>query len=119
MEAGFARMNALIIIQTSQGLASYLLESVPETKTKGFVIGYDGRHNSLDFAKLTAAAFVSKGIKVWWFEDLVHTPLVPFAVNMFQAAGGVMVTASHVGCTFSSSGIPELIIFIVVESSSR
>lgn len=96
MEAGFARMNPLIIIQTSQGLAAHLLATVPSAKTKGFVIGYDARHHSADFAKLAAAAFVAKGIKVWWFEELVHTPLVPFAVDHFGAAGGVMVTASHV-----------------------
>jgi phosphoglucomutase len=95
MEAGFSRMNCLTIIQASQGLAAYLLKTVPDASRKGVVIGYDSRHNSVTFAKLTAAAMVAKGIKVWWYEALVHTPLVPFAVNDVGAAAGVMVTASH------------------------
>ena len=59
------------------------------------MIGYDGRHNSRHFAKRVAAIFVIKEVKVWWYEDVVHTPLVPFAVKHLRAAGGVMITASH------------------------
>lgn len=95
MEAGFSRMNSLTVIQASQGLAAYLLETVPNSRKKGVVIGRDARHNSKKFAKLTAAAFVAKGIKVWWYEVPTHTPLVPFGVNELGAAAGVMVTASH------------------------
>lgn len=48
MRAGFDSMNDLVIIQTSQGLAKYVLEVFPnETDRKcGVVIGFDGRHNS-------------------------------------------------------------------------
>jgi phosphoglucomutase len=95
MEAGFSRMNSLTVIQASQGLAAYLLEHVPDTQKRGVVIGHDARHNSKRFAKLAAAAFVAKGIKVWWYETPTHTPLVPFGVNELGAAAGVMVTASH------------------------
>jgi phosphoglucomutase len=95
MEAGFSRMNSLTVIQASQGLAEYLLATIPNTKTRGVVIGRDARHNSKKFAQLTAAAFVTKNIKVWWFEIPVHTPLVPFGVREFHAAAGVMITASH------------------------
>lgn len=94
MEAGFTRMNSLTVIQASQGLAAYLLSQEPSAKSKGVVIGRDARYNSEKFAKLSAAAFIAKGIKVYWL-DIVHTPLVPFAVNMFAAAAGIMVTASH------------------------
>lgn len=95
MEAGFARMNSLVVIQTSQGIAQYLLATIPEAKEKGVVIGYDARHNSKKFAELAAAAFIHKGIKVWWYEELVHTPLVPYGVNALGAAAGIMITASH------------------------
>jgi phosphoglucomutase len=98
MEAGFSRMNSLTVIQASQGLAAYVLENVPLAASKGVVIGRDARHNSEKFAKLTAAAFVAKGMKVWWYEDHVHTPLVPFGVSELGAAVGVMITASHVSC---------------------
>jgi phosphoglucomutase len=95
MEAGFSRMNSVTVIQASQGLAAYLLENVPEVKRKGVVIGRDARHNSTKYAKLAAAAFVEKDIKVWWYEQPVHTPLVPFGVKELSAAAGIMVTASH------------------------
>ncbi|CAO2654267.1 Nn.00g110000.m01.CDS01 [Neocucurbitaria sp. VM-36] len=95
MQAGFACMNSLTVIQASQGLAAYLLKTEPDVKTRGVVIGRDARHNSEKFATLTAAAFVAKGIKVWWYEDAVHTPLVPFGLRELGAAAGVMITASH------------------------
>lgn len=46
MAEGFACMNDLVIIQTSQGLAKYVVETIPDSKTKGAVISFDGRHNS-------------------------------------------------------------------------
>lgn len=93
MGAGTSRLNSLTIIQTSQGLAEYLLKE--GLAAAGIVIGHDARHNSQRFAELAAAAFITRGIPVWWYEDLVHTPMVPFGVKTFNAAGGVMVTASH------------------------
>lgn len=95
MQAGFACMNSLTVIQASQGLAAYLLKTEEDVKKRGVVIGRDARHNSEKFAKLTAAAFVAKGIKVWWYETPSHTPMVPFGVREFGAAAGIMITASH------------------------
>ena len=95
MEAGFNRLNSLTIIQTSQGLAEFLLEHERGAMASGIVIGYDGRHNSKKFAQLAAAAFNAKNIRVWMYEDVVHTPLVPFAVRHLHAAAGIMITASH------------------------
>lgn len=108
MGAGFSRINALTVIQASQGLAAYLLRVDKDTSVKGVVIGHDARHNSERYAKLTATAFVTKGIKVWWYEDLVHTPMVPFGVTELRAAAGVMITASHVSklwCYFLSASL--------------
>ncbi|KAL9002906.1 MAG: hypothetical protein Q9188_004197 [Gyalolechia gomerana] len=95
MGAGFARLNSLTIIQTTQGLAEYLLAKLPYTRSAGVVIGHDARYNSSKFAQLAAAVFESKDITVWWYEDLVHTPLVPYAVKVKKAAAGIMITASH------------------------
>ena len=93
MGAGYARINSLTIIQTSQGLAAHLLKE--GIAPKGVVIGYDARHNSKKFAEVAAAAFMAKQIPVWWYEDLVHTPMVPFGVTEIGAAAGIMITASH------------------------
>lgn len=97
MKAGFAHMNSLTVLQASQGLADYVIEqrgSEDVTLSK-IVVGYDARHNSERFARLAAAAFLKKGLQVLWFGQLVHTPLVPFAITHYGAAAGVMVTASH------------------------
>ncbi|KAJ3217853.1 Phosphoglucomutase-3 [Dinochytrium kinnereticum] len=95
MEAGFACMNDLTVIQASQGLAAYVLDNVEDAKERGVIIGHDHRYHSLDFARLTAAVFLHYGYKVYLYRGLVHTPMVPFAVKHLHAACGVMVTASH------------------------
>ncbi|KIJ17245.1 phosphomannomutase [Paxillus involutus ATCC 200175] len=95
MEAGWARMNDLIIIQTSQGLCAYVLKHVANAASRGIVIGHDHRHNSKEWARLTAAVFASYNVRVYSLRGLVHTPLVPFSMKRLNAACGVMVTASH------------------------
>ncbi|KAF2102124.1 hypothetical protein NA57DRAFT_54051 [Rhizodiscina lignyota] len=95
MQAGFGFINSLTIIQTSQGLAEYLLANVPDVKKRGVVIGRDARHNAEKFMRLAITAFVAKGIRVYCYTLPVHTPLVPFGVNYLNAAAGVMLTASH------------------------
>ena len=88
MGPGYAAMNDLVIIQTSQGLAKYLLEIDNTCKDKGVIIGFDGRHNSFRFAELSANAFLSLGIKVYLYSALVPTPFVPFAVKTLSATAG-------------------------------
>ncbi|TGZ81169.1 hypothetical protein EX30DRAFT_395678 [Ascodesmis nigricans] len=93
MQAGFSRMNDLTVIQASQGLASYILEQNPSGSS--IVIGHDHRHNSARFARLAAGVMISRGIKVYFYDTLVHTPMVPFGVDYFKASAGLMITASH------------------------
>lgn len=95
MAAGWACMNDMIVIQASQGLCAYVLQNVRDAASRGVVVGHDHRHNSERFAQLTAAAFLSNGVKVYLHRGLVHTPIVPFSVKRLNAACGVMITASH------------------------
>ncbi|KAG2216869.1 hypothetical protein INT45_009400 [Circinella minor] len=95
MEGGFSRMNDLTVLQTSQGLAKYLLKMVHDAKERGVVIGHDHRHHSENFARLTATAFITQGFRVWYYHDYIHTPLVPYTVKQKKAAAGIMITASH------------------------
>ncbi|KAG2348449.1 Phosphoglucomutase, first 3 domain-containing protein [Suillus weaverae] len=102
MEAGWSRMNDLIVIQASQaanplqqGLCAYVLKHVENAATRGVVVGHDHRHNSERWAQLTAAAFIANNAKVYLHNGLVHTPMVPFSVKALNAACGVMITASH------------------------
>jgi phosphoglucomutase len=75
MEAGWARMNDLTVIQASQGLCAYVLKNVAHAAERGVVIGHDHRYNSERWALLSAAAFISHGVKVYLHKDLVHTPM--------------------------------------------
>lgn len=95
MKAGYFGMNDLTVIQASQGLALYLEKVVADAHSRGVAIGYDGRYNSLTFAQLTAATFVSRGFKVYLYSQIVATPLVPYCVQQNNCCAGVMVTASH------------------------
>jgi phosphoglucomutase len=95
MQAGFAFMNCLTVIQASQGIAQYLVSSATAPGPLSIIIGHDTRHNSARFARLAANAFKSRGIKVLMFEDYVPTPLVAFGVKTMNASAGVMITASH------------------------
>lgn len=101
MGGGYNRMNDLVILQTAQGLSRYLLEVVGDAAAKeaGLVIGYDHRRfgslSSLDFARMTAAVFLSQGFRVYLLEGFVATPLVAYGVRRLGCCCGVMVTASH------------------------
>ncbi|ORX85444.1 hypothetical protein K493DRAFT_319967 [Basidiobolus meristosporus CBS 931.73] len=95
MQAGFAHMNDLTVVQATQGLCKYVLKTVPNAAERGVVIGHDHRYNSDMFAKLTAGVFLSQGVKVYFYRKLVHTPLVPFGVKTLNASCGIMITASH------------------------
>jgi phosphoglucomutase len=66
MLAGFAHINSLIVVQTSQGVASYLASF--RRGAQSVVIGYDARHQSSKFARLAANAFKRKGIDPILFE---------------------------------------------------
>lgn len=95
MGAGFARMNDLTIIQTTQGFAKYMLSATPDVKEKGVIIGYDARHNSRRFAELVASIFLHLDIPVYLFSRICPTPYVAYGVRYKQTAWGIMVTASH------------------------
>ncbi|MCL2913214.1 phospho-sugar mutase [Shewanella corallii] len=93
--AGPSRMNRLVVQQTSAGLGQYLLRQVKDAKVRGVVIGYDGRNDSRQFAHDAAAILTALGIKVRLTFKVAATPLVAFGVKHFNAAAGIVVTASH------------------------
>lgn len=96
---GFARMNAVTVQLASQGVASYLEGEARRNGQSNYdvlvVIGRDHRHGSLEFAQVAARTLNSRGFEVRLMARHVPTPFVPFAVRHFQAAFGIMVTASH------------------------
>ncbi|KAI9465474.1 hypothetical protein BJY52DRAFT_1183576 [Lactarius psammicola] len=111
MEAGWSRMNDLIVIQASQGLCAYVLEHVNDAKSRGAVIGYDHRHNSERWARLTAAAFHDKGVKTYlyrgfgsvrreetecsvWRDDNSHNPKHDNGYKVYWE-NGVQIISPH------------------------
>ncbi len=95
MGAGPNRMNRAVVLRTSWGLASHLVDAVPDARSRGVVIGYDGRRGSRDFAIDTALVLAAAGVRAQLFVRTEPTPLTAFAVQALRAAAGVMVTASH------------------------
>lgn len=112
MEAGWSRMNDLIIIQTSQvsnlslgesfnpshtpqGLCAYVLKHIGGAAHRGAVIGHDHRYNSEKWAQLAAAAFIASGVKVYLFPGLVHTPLLDFSLFLQTRSSGFCFEACH------------------------
>lgn len=61
----------------------------------GIVVGYDARFLSKEFAEKTAEVLGNKGIKVLISDKLSSTPMVSLLTKKLNAAGGVVITASH------------------------
>ena len=93
--AGPARMNRLVVRRTTAGLAEWLLDQGAELAGRGIVVGRDARHRSDDFAADVADVAAGAGLRVLVLPRPLPTPLTAFAVKHFQAAAGVMITASH------------------------
>ena len=60
-----------------------------------FVVGYDTRFLSDRYAQTVAGVLAANGIRVLLTERFAATPAVSYAIVDHQAAGGVMITASH------------------------
>ncbi|MFP6683633.1 MAG: phospho-sugar mutase [Polyangiaceae bacterium] len=93
--AGETRMNVAVVRRATAGLGAYLLEHVSDARARGVVIGYDGRRKSRTFAEQTAAVLLAAGLRVYLSKGVCPTPVVAFGVLKYEAAAGVMVTASH------------------------
>ncbi|MEN9343850.1 MAG: phosphoglucomutase [Chlamydiota bacterium] len=92
MGVGTSHINIYTIRLATQGLANYLKT---ECQNPSVVIGFDSRHNSLDFAKQAAAVLAGNGIAVHFIGELRPTPYISFACRHFKASAAIMITASH------------------------
>jgi len=93
--AGTNRMNVYTVRRAAEGMARYLTHHVQDAKSKGVAIAFDNRRLSREFAWETACLLASHGFRTYLYEELRPTPMLSFAVRRCQAAGGVMITASH------------------------
>ena len=91
--AGPNRMNRKVVIQTSAGLANFLLNRVAGVPS--VVVGFDARLDSERFALDAAEVFADAGLDVTLLAGPTATPIAAFAVRHLNADAGVMITASH------------------------
>ena len=92
---GTNRMNIYIVAKATLGFGRYLLKQASDAATRGVAISHDNRHQSVEFARISAEVLTSLGMKVYLFESLRPTPELSFAVRHFGCIGGIMITASH------------------------
>lgn len=93
--AGINRMNVYTVRQATEGLARFIEKQGEEAKKRGVAIAYDSRHMSPEFSIEAAKTLGAHGIQSYVFESLRPTPELSFAVRHFNAAAGIMITASH------------------------
>ena len=61
----------------------------------GILIGYDTRFLSAEFAERSAQVIANAGLKVTLSDGYCPTPALSLAIPKFNAAGGIVITASH------------------------
>ncbi|MBP9676604.1 MAG: phosphoglucomutase/phosphomannomutase family protein [Anaerolineaceae bacterium] len=66
-----------------------------ETDTKKMVVGFDTRFLSDRYATEVARVLAANGFTVYLAQSDAPTPVISYAVRNLNAAGGVMITASH------------------------
>lgn len=76
----------------AQAIADYLLAA---SASAWVVVGYDTRFLSRRYAEEVAGVLAANGLAVRLTNQAAPTPAVALAVKNSQAAGGVMITASH------------------------
>jgi phosphomannomutase len=100
----------------AQAIARYVVRN--EDARKGVIIGYDHRFASDTAAAAVADVFTSTGTPVWLTNKPCPTPAVSFLVRHRQAAGGIMITASHnpyrwngikYKASYGSSALPSIV----------
>jgi phosphomannomutase len=77
----------------AQGFAGYMLRYGKRGQT--FVIGYDKRFQSENFAMAAAEVLAGNGMKVLLTDGATPTPVIAFSVVHHHAAGAINITASH------------------------
>jgi phosphomannomutase len=95
MMYGPSGMNVTNVRDFSQAVATVVEKDNACSDVQRVVIGYDGRHKSLEFAQAAASVFASRGMDVLLFPRPAPTPVLAFYVRHLAAAAGVMITASH------------------------
>lgn len=90
MAEDFTFENVKLVAQA----IAFFLQDHP-LKENGIVIGYDNRFLSEHFAAEAAKIMAGNGIKAYIVDRATPTPVTAFAITTHNAAGAIMITASH------------------------
>jgi len=90
MDTDFHGIN---VARVAKAIADHLTGS--SSSGNGVFVGYDGRKNSKDFARICAEVLASNGIKSVVPTRPVPTPVSAFAAVKYSLNGAIMITASH------------------------
>jgi len=89
-----------------------------EDARKGVLVGYDHRFESEEIAATVAEVISSTGTPVWLADKPCPTPAISLLVRQRQAAGGLVITASHnpsswngikYKASYGSSALPSIV----------
>ncbi len=91
------RINEFTIATATQAFSIWLLKNDLSVKTKGVVIGHDGRSNSTFYTEIVMRVLSHYGIKAFLFKGNKPNPtsVVSFAVNRIKASAAIIVTGSN------------------------
>jgi phosphomannomutase len=103
-------------------IARYMIRA--ERPERGVLIGYDTRFGSERFARVAAETVAQTGTPVWLAESACPTPAISLLVRQRQAAGGIVITASHnpyrwngvkIKASYGSSASPAIVAQVETE----
>jgi phosphomannomutase len=109
----FTPQNARMV---AHAIARYVVRG--EEARKGILIGYDHRHDSDGVAAAVAEVISATGTPVWLADKPCPTPAISLLVRQRNAAGGIVVTASHnphswnglkYKASYGSSALPSVV----------
>ncbi|PYT63604.1 MAG: phosphoglucosamine mutase [Acidobacteria bacterium] len=109
----FTFANASIV---AHAIARYVVRG--EDARKGMIVGYDHRYASDRIAAAVAEVSSASGTPVWLADKPCPTPTISFLVKHQNAAGGIVITASHnpyrwngikYKASYGSSALPSIV----------
>jgi alpha-D-glucose phosphate-specific phosphoglucomutase len=115
----FTYANARIV---AHAIARYVVRG--EDTRKGVLIGYDHRFTSDTIAAAVAETISATGTPVWLTDKPCPTPAISLLVRQRNAAGGLVITASHnpsrwngikYKASYGSSALPSIVAQIETE----
>ncbi len=87
------RMNVYTIAKANLAYGKYLKETF--SGPLKVAIAYDNRHQSKEFANISAMILSSFGIDSYVFSEPRPTPELSYAIRKLNCVGGIVITASH------------------------